>query len=55
MNDQFKLKGRGASVGICMFAYANSRPQDIISRADQAMCQVKLLGKNLGKNNTAKA
>ena len=63
LSDQFKLKGRGASVGICMFPYTNCKPQDIISRADQAMYQVKLLGKNLGanpgtspgKNNTATA
>ena len=55
LSDQFKLKGRGASVGICMFPYANCKPQDIISRADQAMYQVKLLGKNLRKNITAKA
>ena len=55
LSDQFKLKGRGASVGICMFPYAYCKPQDIISRADQAMYQVKLLGKNLGKNNTAAA
>lgn len=55
LNDQFKLKGRGASVGICMFPYVNCTPQDIINRADKAMYQVKLLGKNLGKNNTVTA
>jgi diguanylate cyclase len=55
LNEQFKLKGRGASVGICMFPYANCTPQDIINRADQSMYQVKVLTKNLSKNNTATA
>lgn len=55
LNDQFKLKGRGASVGICMFPYNNCSPQDIINRADQSMYQVKLLTKTLSKNNTATA
>jgi diguanylate cyclase len=55
LSKQFKLKGRGASVGICMFPYAGCMPQDIINRADQAMYQVKLLTKGLSRNNTANA
>ena len=43
--DKIKLKGLGASVGICMLPYKNCTPQDIINRADKAMYQVKQLGK----------
>lgn len=43
--DKIKLKGLGASVGICMFPYPNCTPSDIINRADKAMYQVKQLGK----------
>lgn len=43
--DKIKLKGLGASVGICMFPYASCMPQDIINRADKAMYQVKQLGR----------
>lgn len=44
--DKIKLKGLGASVGICLFPYHNCTPLDIINRADQAMYKVKHLGKN---------
>jgi diguanylate cyclase len=44
--DKIKIKGLGASVGICMLPYNNCTPQDIINRADKAMYQVKHLGKN---------
>ena len=44
--DKIKLKGLGASVGICMLPYANCTPADVINRADKAMYQVKRLGKN---------
>jgi diguanylate cyclase (GGDEF)-like protein len=43
--DKIKLKGLGASVGICMFPYVNCTPHDIINRADKAMYHVKQLGK----------
>ncbi len=43
--DKIKLKGLGASVGICMFPYVNCAPHDIINRADKAMYHVKQLGK----------
>lgn len=43
--DKIKLKGLGASVGICMLPYANCTPHDIINRADKAMYRVKQLGK----------
>ena len=46
LEDQFKLTGLGASVGICMFPYKNCTSLDIISRADKAMYKVKHLGKN---------
>ena len=46
LGNQFKLKGSGASIGICMFPYKNCTPQDIINRADKAMYKVKHLGKN---------
>ena len=46
LEDQFKLTGLGASIGICMFPYKNCTPQDVINRADQAMYKVKNLGKN---------
>lgn len=49
--DKIKLKGLGASVGICILPYDNCTPADIISRADKAMYQVK----HLGKNNTVTA
>lgn len=44
--DKIKLKGLGASVGICMFPFNNCNPQDIINRADKVMYQVKQLSKN---------
>lgn len=43
--DKIKLKGLGASVGVCMFPYPNCTPSDIINHADKAMYQVKQLGK----------
>ena len=43
--DKIKLKGLGASVGICMFPYTNCTPHDIINRSDKAMYQVKQVGK----------
>ena len=46
LEDQFKLTGLGASIGICMFPYKNCTPLDIINRADKAMYKVKHLGKN---------
>ncbi len=46
LNDQFKLTGLGASIGICMFPYKNCTTLDIINRADKAMYKVKHLGKN---------
>ena len=44
--DKIKLKGLGASVGICMLPYQNCTPSDIINRADKAMYQVKHLGRS---------
>ena len=44
--DKIKIKGLGASVGICMFPFQNCKPSDIINRADKAMYQVKNLGKS---------
>lgn len=43
--DKIKLKGLGASVGICMLPYTNCSPSDIINSADKAMYHVKQLGK----------
>ena len=43
--DKIKIKGLGASVGICMFPYQSCTPSDIINRADKAMYHVKQLGK----------
>ena len=45
--DKIKLKGLGASVGLCMLPYQHCTPNDIINRADKAMYQVKHLGKTL--------
>jgi diguanylate cyclase len=42
--DKIKLKGLGASVGVCMFPYQSCTPNDIINRADKAMYHVKQLG-----------
>lgn len=44
--DKIKIKGLGASVGICMFPFQNCKPNDIINRADKAMYQVKNIGKS---------
>jgi diguanylate cyclase (GGDEF)-like protein len=43
--DKIKLRGLGASIGICMFPYPNCTPGAIINRADKAMYQMKRLGK----------
>ncbi len=45
--DKIKLKGLGASVGVCMLPYQHCTPNDIINRADKAMYQMKYLGKTL--------
>ena len=49
LSEQFKIQGRGASIGICMFPYENCDPDGIINRADKAMYEVKQLSKNMPK------